>query len=68
MENITFGSLYNNLEAKIQKMKECAGLGIIWQSESQYQDAGVLLLPPGVRGVEVENKGFLMLIKTNLLI
>ena len=52
MENITLGCLYNNLEAKIQKMKECAGLGMIWQSESQYQDAGVLLLPPGSKGME----------------
>ena len=52
MENNTFGSLQNNLGAKIQKIKKCAGLGMIWQSESQYQDAGVLLLPPGVRGVE----------------
>ena len=47
MENITVGSLYNNLEAKIQKMKKCPGLEMIWQSESQYQDAGVLLLPVG---------------------
>jgi len=49
MENNTFGSLQNNLGTKIQKIKKCAGLGMIWQSESQYQDAGVLLLPPGVR-------------------
>jgi len=47
MENITVGSLYNNLEAKIQKMKKCPGLGMIWQSEFQYQDVGVLLLPLG---------------------
>ena len=58
MENITLGCLYNNLEAKIQKMKECAGLGMIWQSEFQYQDVGVLLLPLG-EGVGVVNKGFL---------
>ena len=58
MENNTFGSINNNLEAKIQKMKKCAGLGMIWQSESQYQDAGVLLLPLG-EGVGVVNKGFL---------
>ena len=58
MENITFGSLYNNLEAKIQKMKKWAGLGMIWQLESQYKDGEVLLLPPGVKD-GVENKGFL---------
>ena len=63
MENITLGCLYNNLEAKIQKMKECAGLGMIWQSESQYQDAGVFLLPPGVRD-GAENQGFLELVTT----
>ena len=51
MENITVGSLYNNLEAKIQKMKKCAVLGMIWQSEFQYQDVGVLLLPPGSKGM-----------------
>ena len=59
MENITLGCLYNNLEAKIQKMKKCAGQGMIWQSEIQYQDARVLLLPPGSKGGGVENKGFL---------
>ncbi len=59
MENNTFGSLQNNLGAKIQKIKKCAGLGMIWQSESQYQDAGVLLLPPGSKGGGVENKRFL---------
>ena len=59
MENITVGSLYNNLEAKIQKMKKCAGLGMIWQSEFQYQDVGVLLLPPGVKGVESKISDFL---------
>ena len=47
MEHITFGSLYNNLEAKIQKMKKCTGLGMIWQSESQYQDAGGAFAAPG---------------------
>ena len=52
MENIRFGSLYNNLEAKIQKMKKCAGLGMIWQSESQYQDAGGAFAAPGSRGME----------------
>ena len=41
------GSLYNNLEAKIQKMKKCAGLGMIWQSEFQYQDVGGALGGPG---------------------
>ena len=63
MENIILGCLYNNLEAKIQKMKKCPGLGMIWQSESQYQDAGVFLLPPGERD-GVENKGFLELVTT----
>ena len=46
------GSLHNNLEAKIQKMKECAGLGMIWQSESQYQDACVAFAVPGSKGME----------------
>ena len=63
MENITVGSLYNNLVAKIQKMKKCAGLGMIWQSEFQYQDVGVLLLPLG-EGVGVVNKEFLELVTT----
>ena len=63
MENITVGSLYNNLEAEIQKMKKCAVLGMIWRSEFQYQNVGVLLLPPGVRD-GVENKGFLELVTT----
>ena len=49
-------------------MKECAGLGMIWQSESQYQDVGGAFAAPGIKGCGVENKGFLMLIKTNLLI
>ena len=52
MENITLGCLYNNLEAKIQKMKECAGLGMIWQSEFQYQDAGGTFAVPGSKGME----------------
>ena len=47
MENVTLGCLYNNLEAKIQKMKKCAGLGMIWQSEFQYQDVGGALGGPG---------------------
>ena len=64
MENITFGSLYNNLEAKIQKMKKCPGLRMIWQSESQYQDAGGAFAPPGSKGCGVENKGFLELVTT----
>ena len=45
-------------------MKKCAGLGMIWHSEIQYQDAGVLLLPPESKGGGVENKGFLELVTT----
>ena len=52
MEKITSGCLYNNLEAKIQKMKKCPGLGMIWQSESQCQDAGGAFAAPGSRGME----------------
>ena len=52
MENITVGSLYNNLEAKIQKMKKCAVLGMIWQSEFQYQDVGGAFAAPGSKGIE----------------
>ena len=63
MENNTFGSLQNNLGAKIQKIKKCAGLGMIWQSEFQYQDVRVLLLPLG-EGVGVVNKGFLEVVTT----
>ena len=52
MENIRFGSLYNNLEAKIQKMKKCVGQGMIRPSEFQYQDAGGTFVVPGSKGMK----------------
>ena len=52
MENNIFGSLQNNLGAKIQKIKKCAGLGGVMAVRVSVSRCGGAFAVPGSKGME----------------